>query len=104
MIKRTYSADVSSIALIHKRTNVKVLISNFYGDGDFNYYILESEEQLPVRAAREVEVWFERPSEWKIMDWDCSRDSTDVGYEIDSNVWSIRILRHNTTFYFILRR
>lgn len=104
MIKRNYYADVGSIALMHKKTNVKVYISNFYGDGSYDYYILNSEEELPVKTARELEVWVDKPNEWKIMDYDCCNNLSDDGYEIEEEVWGIRILRYKTTFYFILRK
>jgi hypothetical protein len=103
MIKRNYECDLGSLALIHKESNVKVLLSNDYGDGSFDYYILESDEisKIPSKAVK-LSLWVETPSDWKILDYDCYNKSSSEGYEFEEKCWGFNVYQHGQTFYFLL--
>lgn len=86
MIKKyEYTADAGSILLMHK-SGAKFRLSNNYGDGDFDFYIIDNEDDLErakstFKDLKDTGVWVDDEG-WKVMDYDCSNHYNNSGIEL----------------------
>lgn len=105
MKRYSYSADLGSIKLINKN-GCSILLSNRYGDGMFNFYILDTEEEfeskeLEDKPFRQESLWIDSEG-WKVMTYDSAKNYNEDGVELDSDY--ITIYRLGTTFAFVLNK
>ena len=103
MIKKyEYTADAGSILLMHK-SGAKFRLSNNYGDGDFDFYIVDNESDLEKMklmfgALKNTGVWLDDGG-WKVMFYDCAKNYNNSGVELLFNCYSA-IYQIGTKFIF----
>lgn len=93
-----YEADVGSIKMIHE-SGAAIMISNDYGDGEFDFYVATTREEIEAKFGKAIEekIWLNQTG-WKVMFYDCSNQFKSEGLILNSKF--TRVFKKGSTFIF----